>query len=71
MKIYTKKGDAGYTSILGKDKVSKDDLRVNAYGTIDELNSILGMCLIHVKDNLNEQLKRIQSIYATWETQDF
>ncbi|MEL6676783.1 MAG: cob(I)yrinic acid a,c-diamide adenosyltransferase [Bacteroidota bacterium] len=42
MKIYTKKGDAGKTSLLGGTRVSKDDLRIEAYGTVDELNAHLG-----------------------------
>ena len=39
MKIYTKTGDAGKTSLIGNTKVDKDDTRVEAYGNIDELNS--------------------------------
>ena len=42
MKIYTKAGDSGATSLYGGTKVDKDDLRVEAYGTIDELNASLG-----------------------------
>ncbi|MCS6905475.1 MAG: cob(I)yrinic acid a,c-diamide adenosyltransferase [Bacteroidia bacterium] len=43
MKIYTKKGDKGTTSLLGGTRVSKAHLRLEAYGTIDELNSYLGV----------------------------
>jgi cob(I)alamin adenosyltransferase len=43
MKIYTKTGDKGETSLAGGTRVKKDDLRLEAYGTIDELNSYLGM----------------------------
>ena len=43
MKIYTKTGDAGETSLLGGGRVSKHHLRVEAYGTIDEVNSLLGL----------------------------
>lgn len=43
MKIYTKKGDGGTTSLLGGTKVAKNDLRIEAYGTIDELNAYLGL----------------------------
>jgi cob(I)alamin adenosyltransferase len=43
MKIYTKTGDEGTTSLFGGKRVSKSDLRINAYGTIDELNSWLGL----------------------------
>ena len=43
MKIYTKKGDQGETSLFGGKKVPKDALRLEAYGTVDELNSALGI----------------------------
>jgi len=43
VKIYTKTGDEGLTGLLGKGRVPKDDIRIEAYGTIDELNAELGM----------------------------
>lgn len=43
MKIYTKTGDTGQTSLLGGKRVYKDDLRVEAYGTTDELNAFTGL----------------------------
>jgi cob(I)alamin adenosyltransferase len=43
MKIYTKTGDKGQTSLLGGTRVSKSDQRIHAYGTIDELNSYIGL----------------------------
>jgi cob(I)alamin adenosyltransferase len=43
MKIYTKTGDHGETSLFGGQRVPKDALRIDAYGTVDELNSILGV----------------------------
>lgn len=43
MKIYTKTGDGGQTSLFGGKRVAKDDLRIEAYGTVDELNSVLGL----------------------------
>jgi cob(I)alamin adenosyltransferase len=43
MKIYTKTGDKGKTSLLGGTRVSKGDLRIETYGTVDELNSYLGL----------------------------
>ena len=42
-KIYTLTGDAGTTSLVGGKRVSKDNIRVEAYGTIDELNAYLGL----------------------------
>lgn len=44
MKIYTKTGDKGTTSLIGGTKVSKSHLRIEAYGTVDELNSYTGLC---------------------------
>ncbi len=43
MKIYTKAGDDGTTGLLGSGRVSKDDPRIDAYGTVDELNALLGV----------------------------
>lgn len=43
MKVYTRKGDAGETSLLSGGRVRKDDPRVEAYGTVDELASLLGL----------------------------
>lgn len=43
MKIYTKTGDDGSTGLFGGARVAKHDARVNAYGTVDELNSVLGL----------------------------
>ena len=43
MKIYTKTGDRGQTDLLGGVRVNKDDIRVDAYGTFDEVNSFIGL----------------------------
>ncbi len=43
MKIYTKTGDEGLTGILGSQRLRKDDARIEAYGTVDELNAVLGV----------------------------
>jgi len=43
MKIYTKTGDAGETGLFGGPRVAKDDQRIEAYGTVDELNAVIGM----------------------------
>ena len=49
MKIYTKKGDKGETGLFGGERVKKNSLRIEAYGTIDELNSFIGLAIIEVK----------------------
>ena len=48
-KVYTRTGDAGMTSLVSGNRVSKDDVRVEAYGTIDELNSNIGVLLHSTK----------------------
>jgi len=47
MKIYTKQGDGGQTALFGGDRVSKHSIRIETYGTVDELNSILGVAIAH------------------------
>lgn len=54
MKIYTKKGDKGQTSLIGGVKVSKGETRIHAYGTVDELNSCIGV----VRDMYQEKIAR-------------
>jgi cob(I)alamin adenosyltransferase len=49
-KIYTKTGDKGTTSLVGGVRVSKADIRLDAYGTIDELNSFIGLLMSFHKD---------------------
>lgn len=51
MKIYTKTGDKGFTSLYGGTKVSKDHIRIDSYGTVDELNSIVGLVRSHDLNN--------------------
>jgi len=61
MKIYTKTGDKGKTSLIGGTKVFKSDLRIETYGTVDELNSFVGLCLDHLKaNNINNVLAEVQ-----------
>ena len=50
VKVYTRGGDQGETSLFGGRRVRKDDLRVEAYGAVDELNSILGVALTEISD---------------------
>jgi len=51
MSIVTKKGDNGETTLLGGGKVSKTDLRIEAYGTVDELNASIGVALSYTKNS--------------------
>ena len=61
MKIYTRKGDSGYTSLIDGDIVNKHNLSVDAYGTIDELNSFLGLLKDYIKDDkIKDILNKIQ-----------
>lgn len=61
LKIYTKTGDLGKTSLIGGTKVPKSHLRIDAYGTIDELNSCIGLTSDHLQDEQSKViLKEIQ-----------
>lgn len=60
-KIYTRTGDKGETGLGDGSRVNKDSLRVEAFGTIDELNSIIGMILAHkLPENIRTCLENIQ-----------
>ncbi len=62
MKIYTKTGDDGTTGLFGGKRVLKDNERVDTYGDIDELNSLIGLTLSFVHSNdVKDDLKRIQN----------
>ena len=61
MRIYTGFGDRGKTRLYGGQVVDKDNLRVEAYGTVDELNSVIGLVITYVeKRTLTEDLQNIQ-----------
>ncbi|MGY8957359.1 MAG: cob(I)yrinic acid a,c-diamide adenosyltransferase [Alphaproteobacteria bacterium] len=62
-RIYTRGGDAGQTSLGSGDRVSKHDLRVAAYGTVDETNAALGLARLHLGDDpaTDAMLGRIQN----------
>ena len=78
MKIYSKKGDKGKTSLIGGKVVDKHNLCVDAYGTIDELNSFLGLLKDYIKDdkmtivlnNIQLKLFSIGSLLASAESQN-
>ncbi len=62
MKIYTKTGDNGTTSLFDGQRVRKDNLRVETYGTVDELNSIIGLALAFgVPQEMKDDLIRINN----------
>jgi cob(I)alamin adenosyltransferase len=65
MKIYTKTGDSGETALFGAGRVRKDDIRVDAYGEVDELNAALGVAIACLRGErsalLPERLGAIQS----------
>ena len=66
-KIYTKTGDLGKTSLIGGTKVSKSHLRIESYGTVDELNSYIGLVIdllsdVHSKGILKEIQDRLFTI---------
>lgn len=61
-RVYTKTGDAGETSLVDGSRVSKADLRVDAYGDVDELNSLLGLARVNLADQqLDDALGKIQN----------
>lgn len=61
MKIYTKTGDKGTTSLYGGKKVSKSDIKIDSYGTVDELNSIIGIIRSYsIPEIYIQQLVQIQ-----------
>jgi cob(I)alamin adenosyltransferase len=64
MKIYTRTGDKGKTGLFGGQRVPKSSLRLHAYGTLDELNSSLGVIIADTKlpSPLRDQLLEIQSL---------
>jgi cob(I)alamin adenosyltransferase len=61
-RVYTKRGDAGETSLAGGQRLPKNDLRIEAYGTVDELNSFIGLARESARDlpELHRILGRVQ-----------
>lgn len=63
MRVYTKTGDAGTTSLYSGERVSKADLRVEAYGTMDELQAQLGVARAHIDDaDVDETLFHVEEL---------
>jgi len=66
MKIYTKTGDSGFTSLTGGYRVKKCDLAVEAYGTVDEANAMIGLGIAKINNDYNnEQLKKMITMLQT------
>ena len=64
--IYTKTGDEGETGLLGGERISKDSTRINAYGTIDEASSMIGLAYsLSKNENTKKILKKIQTKLIT------
>ncbi len=62
MKIYTRRGDKGKTGLLGESQVDKDSPRIEAYGTIDETNSVLGVAVLSlVSPRVKETVSSLQN----------
>ena len=62
MSIYTRTGDDGTTGLFGGSRVPKDDLRIESYGTVDELNSFIGRLLEH--EELSDHIEFFRSIQS-------
>jgi cob(I)alamin adenosyltransferase len=61
-KVYTRTGDKGMTSLVGGERISKTDVRIEAYGTVDELNSQIGLLVTFIENEADkEMLERIQN----------
>jgi cob(I)alamin adenosyltransferase len=60
-RIYTRGGDAGETSLADGSRVAKNDLRVAAYGTVDEANAAIGLARLHAAPEADAMLARIQN----------
>lgn len=62
MKIYTKTGDKGETSLIGGNRVAKSDLRIESYGTVDELNSCLGLVVEYLPADRVQEVQWLQQL---------
>jgi len=60
MKIYTRTGDNGTTGLIGRDRVSKADLRIDCIGTVDELNAAIGLAQVPTGEPVRSRLQMIQ-----------
>lgn len=68
MKIYTKTGDKGTTSLIYGSRVAKNDIRVEAYGTCDEANSAIGLALSHLARENFQGKEELDAVYHKIQT---
>lgn len=71
-RVYTRTGDHGDTALVGGKRVPKDDLRIEAYGTVDELNAILGLARVFNAEGRKRAARlRLETIFKTLQNQLF
>lgn len=63
-RVYTKTGDRGDTGLVGGHRIGKDDLRIDCYGTVDELNSVVGLCRLHTRAQRAEEAEPLGELDA-------
>ena len=68
MRIYTKSGDKGTTSLVYGERIAKSDIRVEAYGTCDEANSMIGLAISYLKDTVLENNQAFKDIFHQVQT---
>ncbi len=66
MKIYTKTGDTGTTMLIGGSRVPKSDLRIKAYGTVDELNSFLDCFALNFPTTKKTHFGNTKYVVCSW-----
>ena len=70
-KIYTRSGDNGQTRLIGGKKCFKDDAKVEAYGTVDELNAEIGLCREHIKEIGNKKFSPLIQVLQSIQNELF
>ena len=63
-RVYTRTGDRGDTGLVGGHRIGKDDLRIDCYGTVDELNSVIGLCRLHTRPQRAEEAEPLGELDA-------
>lgn len=63
-RVYTRTGDRGDTGLVGGHRIGKDDLRIECYGTVDELNSVIGLCRLHTRPQRAEEAEPLGELDA-------